>query len=71
MVIEVTKEAEHGGRVVKTRDGWEVKAVEVERHGEELGVEKEGKAQVSMDFVCNTSYKRVSIRAQQGLKGQA
>jgi hypothetical protein len=45
-VIEVTKEAEHGGRVVKTRDGWEVKAVEVERHGEELGVEKEGKAQV-------------------------
>lgn len=42
--------------------------MKVERHAEELGVEREGKAQVSVNLVCNTSVNQLASQHRNAAK---
>ena len=56
-MIEITMKASHRGAVIKTRDGREAEAMEMEREGEKSRVEREREPKITMDLVRNEDVK--------------
>jgi len=55
VVVKVTEKTRDSSTVVETRNRGKSEAVEVEGHGEKLGVKGKRKAQVRMDLMGNCS----------------
>jgi hypothetical protein len=70
-MVEVTKESSERSTVIEAGDRGKVEAMEGEWEREEGGVEWEGKVEIGVNFVRNSSVQSVSIRAKEGLEGKA